>query len=862
MVRFASAADATAARRGLGAIGLRKVFNLFHGFSATMTVGQARALAKMPGVLRVEEVAPVVAFMETARHDFGIDKVQQAPPTGLGYTGAGVGICIVDTGIFAGHEEFVAPDGTSKVADFWDFVGTSLTPYDDNGHGTHVASIAAGDGTGIDSFAPTYRGVAPGARLYVAKVLDANGSGSDDNVIAAIDWCVGQQGVDIINLSLGIAGSSDGTDLVSQAVNAAVNNGKVAVVGAGNDGAAPQTIGSPAAAAQAITVGAAAEWSAPSLLDGESDGIYVAPFSSRGPTADGRVKPDIVAPGHTIVAGYIDPSGTGLYGCTNDCYTALSGTSMATPFVSGTVALMLQANPALTPANVRAILDATAQDRGALAADGSAVQDNDWGYGLLDGYAAVAQASAAVGNAPTAFPDHFYGTGSVSGTAPTVIPIVVPPDGATAPLAVAVTILSGAPQLFCDPFLGCLNEWRPDYDVRLRDPNGVEVAKGNCMLGASFGLQCDNVGRQETMHVASPVPGTYTLEVYKGTTDSNNGQFSYEVSRGPVATGAVPNNLPPFANAGPDQTTTVADGSLATVTLDGSGSRDSDGAITSYVWREGITQIASGATPTVQLAAGTHTIALMVTDDKGASASDSVVVTVKSLPLIHVGDLDRNTGTDAAGWWAQVTVRVHSATHGAIAGALVTGTWSAGATGTAQCTTDVYGGCKVKKSGIPSSAPSVTFTIDDVAKSGRVYSSGANHDPDGGSNGTAIAISSPLLIHVGDLDRNTGTDASGWWTQVTVRVHSATHGAVTGALVSGTWSGGATGTAQCTTNYTGYCNLTKSGIPTSELSVTFTVDDVVKPSRLYSAIANHDPDADSNGTAITVAKPSLTTALR
>ncbi|MGH6961675.1 MAG: S8 family peptidase, partial [Dongiaceae bacterium] len=372
VVGFTSAADAAAARRRLGAIELREEFDLVPGFSATMTVGQVRALTQMPGVLRVEEVAPVVAFMEAARRDFGIDRVQQAPAAGgLGYTGSGIGICIVDTGIFAGHEQFVDSNTppASKVVGFKDFVGTSLTAYDDNGHGTHVASIAAGDGSGIDDFGPTYRGVAPGAQLYGAKVLDANGSGSSDDVIAGIDWCADDlgagPGVRVINLSLGIAGSSDGTDLVSQAVNAAVAKGKIVVVAAGNSGAASKSIGSPGAAALAITVGAAAEWSHSTLLDGESNGIYVAPFSSRGPTADGRVKPDIAAPGHSIIAGYIDPSGSGFYGCTNDCYASLSGTSMATPFTAGTVALMLEAaSPFLpTPADIRAILAATAQDR-------------------------------------------------------------------------------------------------------------------------------------------------------------------------------------------------------------------------------------------------------------------------------------------------------------------------------------------------------------------------------------------------------------------------------------------------------------------------------------------------------------------
>src|SRR5262249_40298471 len=153
-----------------------------------------------------------------------------------------------------------------------------------------------------------------------------------------------------------------------------------------------------------------------------------------------------------------------------------------------------------------------------------------------------------------------------------------------------------------------------------------------------------------------------------------------------------------------------------------------------------------------------------------------------------------SSGTDASGWWAQVTIRVHSATHGAVAGAVVTGTWSGGATGAAQCTNNGWGECNVKKWGVPTSGVGVTLTVEDVAKSGSVASSGANHDPDGGT-GTAITVSSPLLIHVGDLDRTRGTTTGGWWAQVTVRVHNSAHGGVAGVLVTGTWSGGATGTA-------------------------------------------------------------------
>jgi hypothetical protein len=208
-----------------------------------------------------------------------------------------------------------------------------------------------------------------------------------------------------------------------------------------------------------------------------------------------------------------------------------------------------------------------------------------------------------------------------------VVPIKV--TDTQAPLAVAVTILSGAPKLFCDIFLDCSYEWRPDYDVRLRAPDGSVAAEGTCMLGAYYGQQCDNYGRQETVFVDAPVPGTYSLEVYKGTSDSNNGQFSYEVSRGPVVAGLPLANLPPIADAGPDQAVTVPSQS-ASVTLHGENSIDADGSIKSWAWKENGTTVASTPTPTVSLAAGTHTITLTVKDNLGAAASDTVVITVKT----------------------------------------------------------------------------------------------------------------------------------------------------------------------------------------------------------------------------------------
>jgi serine protease AprX len=167
--------------------------------------------------------------------------------------------------------------------------------------------------------------------------------------MAGVEWAV-DQGVQVINLSLGGSGSSDGQDALSLTCNAAVAQGFVVCVAAGNAGPGARTIGSPGAAADVITVGA---------VDRED---RIASFSSRGPTADGRTKPDICFPGTDIVSARA--SGTGLGQPVNEWYTAMSGTSMATPHASGLAALLLQAEPGLTPLELKQALMDTALDLG------------------------------------------------------------------------------------------------------------------------------------------------------------------------------------------------------------------------------------------------------------------------------------------------------------------------------------------------------------------------------------------------------------------------------------------------------------------------------------------------------------------
>jgi len=272
--------------------------------------------------------------------DVSVPRIQAPRVWGVGLRGEGIKVGIVDTGIDPNHGDF-----EGRVAAMTSFAGGDGK--DDNGHGTHVASIAAGSGAVSGG---KYRGVAPAASLYVAKVLDARGSGSMSDVMAGIEWAV-NQGVQVINLSLGSDGPCDGTDALSTLCDQAVQQrGVVVCVAAGNAGPGDSTVGSPGCARWVITVGAV------------DDADKVTNFSSRGPTSDGRVKPDIVFPGAGIVAA--QASGTQAGPVAAPGYVSLSGTSMATPHTTGSVALLLQARAGLTPNQVKWGLLSTAVDLG------------------------------------------------------------------------------------------------------------------------------------------------------------------------------------------------------------------------------------------------------------------------------------------------------------------------------------------------------------------------------------------------------------------------------------------------------------------------------------------------------------------
>ncbi len=289
----------------------------------------------------------------------------------LGVTGAGVGVATIDSGVDPSHEDL---DG--RVVHFADFVNAQPFAYDDYGHGTHVAGIIAGSGQRSNG---ARRGVAPGAHLVVLKALDVTGNGFTSNVIAAIDYAIANRttyNIRVLNLSVAAGVYESFTkDPLTLAAKRAVDSGIVVVAAAGNRGrdltGQPQYGGitSPGNAPWVLTVGASGDLGTPDRRDD-----VVARFSSRGPAAiDENAKPDLIAPGVNIEST-ADPSSalfaahpsSRLWGTVktgSEPYLSLTGTSMSAPVVTGAIALMLEANAALTPNAVKAILEYTAEVR-------------------------------------------------------------------------------------------------------------------------------------------------------------------------------------------------------------------------------------------------------------------------------------------------------------------------------------------------------------------------------------------------------------------------------------------------------------------------------------------------------------------
>ena len=341
-------------------------------------------LANHPQIARVSIDHPVFPTLDRTGATIAATLASQA----FDVTGKGIGVAVIDSGITAWHDDLYLTGPTSRransrVVHSMDFttemspnIWASEQPSDEFGHGTHVAGIIAGNG--FDSRGARM-GVAPEAHLVGLKVLDAQGNGYMSNVIAAIDHAIAVKdlyNIRVINLSVasGVF-ESYATDPLTLAARRAVNAGIVVVAAAGNLGANANGdvqyggITSPGNAPWVLTVGAGSHQGTPHRSDDT-----LAPFSSRGPTwIDFSAKPDLIAPcvgteslsdpSSTLYTTHADYLLDGVRRTPDKPYLSMSGTSMAAPVVAGTVALMLQTNPALTPNAVKAILQYTAQAR-------------------------------------------------------------------------------------------------------------------------------------------------------------------------------------------------------------------------------------------------------------------------------------------------------------------------------------------------------------------------------------------------------------------------------------------------------------------------------------------------------------------
>lgn len=456
------------ARAAIPTLSVERAHAIIPAISATLPLVDALRLARLAEVRQIERNSPAQPELETATAFMGADAVVDEMAT----TGAGVTIAILDTGFDGEHVDLAE----GKIIHFFDMeTEESGDAFDTDGHGTHVASIAAGLGRGK----PEYRGVAPGASIVGIRI------GSEDDAIAGYEHIVEHKehyGIRVATMSFGFGVATDGTSALERAVDAAWDAGIVCFKSNGNSGPGRSTMTVPAAARGIIGVGSMLDPDGspsgiplvgnPGLPLPAATGFILSGFSSRGPTTDGRIKPDIVAPGQAITAA---ANGT------KDGYVTLSGTSMASPFAAGAAALILAANPSLVPDDVRRVMIETAEDWGL------AGPDVDYGHGRLRVREAVRLAYAlnetmAPASVEPPVPFHEMRAGIVA--APFYEGTVEIND-TTHPIA-ATFIAEGTL-----------------LQVEIREPGGAPVGT---LAGAA-------PGRQQTVGFDAPTPGTYKFRV-------------------------------------------------------------------------------------------------------------------------------------------------------------------------------------------------------------------------------------------------------------------------------------------------------------------------------------------------------------
>jgi VCBS repeat-containing protein len=573
----------------------------------------------------------------------------------------------------------------------------------------------------------------------------------------------------------------------------------------------------------------------------------MAAFSSRGPTDDGRIKPDVVAPGTHILSGYADLHQQQYDSTVNllnqqqhdgwvipmdSLYKYFGGTSMSNPIAGGAATVLRDFyqttdGHSASAALVKATLINSAVDL--LDENNDGVNDNDFpipnnheGWGRIDLVDATDGSHDYVDNTTG------IGTGATASQAVTV--------AAGTPLKVTL-VWTDAPSTEAAA-INLVN----DLDLLVLAPGSATTYRGNVFSGgwSTTGGTADRRNNVENVFIQSPAAGSWTVQV--------NG---FNVPNGPqpfaliIDSAGGPANDPPIAgndSYGTNEDTVLNVGAPGVLGNDS----DPEGAPITAVLatnpsKGNVTLNSNGSfsyTPNAN-ANGADSFTYRANDGSANSAPATVSINIAAVNDPPVGNAD-SYGTSAG-----TTLVIGSP------GVLGNDTDADGNSLTAvQVAAPTNGSLTLNANGGFSYTPNAGFSGTDSftyrPNDGTV---------DGNVTTVTINVASSATMHVGDLDRQSTSQGTRWTALVTITVHNSSHAAVANATVTGNWSNGASGSSSCTTNASGQCTVTKSGIFQFRSSVTFTVSTVTYATMTYASAGNHDPDGDSNGTTIIVPRP-------
>ena len=696
------------------------------GFSVELPAAAVSALQRNPAVKLVEPDVLVQAAGQTV--PTGVDRIDAEPGLFPDRTrDVDVDIAILDTGIYAGHEDLNVVGGrhfytvtTGPPRNRGQFQDENYD--DDNGHGTHVAGIAGA----IDEYPGDpdstekswgYVGVAPGARLWAVKVLDAAGSGYVADLIAGVDWVVAQGDIEVANMSLTAPGYSDA---LRTAIRNGVDAGVVFVAAAGNEyqdvygadgifgngddifpasfpevatiSALCDTDGQPGGLGPLSTSYGGADRNGDGFDDGLDDSFACFSNYSAWPSVNQQEDVDIVSAGNAIdlVMPGVDIWST----WTDGMWVQISGTSQAAPHAAGLAALYIAEHGAPTDAAGVYALRQALIDAG---------KDQDSGVRLT--YLATE-------------PDTAYENLGWAATGPADYPpsvsVTSPGDGETVSGTVTVTADASDDDAVT----------QVEFFV---DGGSIGVdTDGSDGWTASWDTTAYSEGSHMVAATATDTAGQTASDAVSVTVDNVDDPPTVEITN-PTEGSTVSGTVTVTADASDDDAVTqvkfFVDGGSIGVDTDGS-----DG------W--------SATWDTTACSEGSHMVAATATDTADQTASDAVSVTVQEVgAAMHVADLDGWAVILSKNWWqANVTIEVRDAVGAPLAGATVTGVWSNGTT-TVSGPTDGTGQTTVTSPTLHRQVTSTTFTVTAITHDTLTYDPDANGDPDGDSDGTSIAVS-------------------------------------------------------------------------------------------------------------------------